>query len=322
MNDASLYPPWAVRQRPIDRSPIDIEIIAGLCAAQAEISPKYFYDVKGSELFERITRLPEYYPTRTEMAIMAEHAGDIAGRIGDGTTLIELGAGNCEKARALCALIEPKCFVAVDIASDFVRDAANGLRCTFPALDVRVVVADLNDEIHIPSSVPPGQRLVFYPGSSIGNFDPVPALGLLSRIRGLLGDGGALLVGVDLVKEQAVLEAAYNDAAGVTAAFNLNVLDHLNRLIGSDFDLGDWRHRAFFNRAQSRIEMHLDAATDTRVGWIGGERYFRRGECIHTENSYKYSIDGFAALLDKAGFTQKFVWTDARQWFAVFLASV
>ncbi len=322
MNDASLYSLLAIRERPGERPPIDEEIIAGLCAAQAEISPKYFYDVNGSALFERITRLPEYYPTRTEMAIMAEHAADIAGRIGDGATLIELGAGNCEKARALCALIEPKCFVAVDIASEFVRDAANGLRCTYPALDIRVVGADLNDEIQLPDDVPSRQRLVFYPGSSIGNFDPAPALRLLQRIRGLLGEGGALLIGVDLVKDEAVLEAAYNDAAGVTAAFNLNALSHVNQLIGSDFDLREWRHRAFFNRAQSRIEMHLEAAVDTRVGWIGGKRHFRRGEAIHTENSYKYASADFAAMLVQAGFTQQFCWTDARQWFAVFLARV
>ncbi len=322
MNDASLYSLLATRERPSDRSPNDEEIIAGLCAAQAEISPKYFYDLQGSALFERITGLHEYYPTRTEMAIMSEYAGDIAGSIGDGATLIEFGAGNCEKARALCALIEPKCFVAVDIASDFVRDAANGLRCTYPALDIHVVSADLEDEIELPADVPRGQRLGFYPGSSIGNFEPEQALRLLRRIRGLLGEGGALLIGVDLVKDEAVLEAAYNDAAGVTAAFNLNVLRHLNRLIGSDFDLRDWRHRAFFNRAKSRIEMHLDAAVDARVGWLGGKRFFRRGEDIHTENSYKYALGDFARMLELAGFAQQFCWTDPKQWFAVFLARV
>ena len=322
MDNASLYLPSAIRQRPIDRSPVDGEIIAGLSAAQAEISPKYFYDVKGCELFERITRLPEYYPTRTEMSIMAEHAAEIAGRVGDGTTLIELGAGNCEKARALCAMIEPQCFVAVDIASEFVRDAANGLRYAFPALDVRVVAADLNDEIGLPPDVPARQRLVFYPGSSIGNFDPAPASRLLRRIRGLLGEGGALLIGVDLVKDEAVLEAAYNDAAGVTAAFNLNVLSHLNRLIGSDFDPREWRHRAFFSRTQSRIEMRLVAAVDARVGWLGGKRFFRRGEDIHTENSYKYALGDFAGMLEQAGFAQQFCWTDPQQWFAVFLARV
>lgn len=322
MNDASLHRLLGIRERPADRSPVDAEIIAGLRAPQAEISPKYFYDVQGSALFERITRLPEYYPTRTEMAIMAEHAGDIAARIGAGTTLIELGAGNCEKARALCALIEPQCFVAVDIASDFVRDAANGLRYAFPALDVRVVGADLNDEIELPADLPPGQRLVFYPGSSIGNFDPGPALRLLQRTHGLLGGAGALLIGVDLAKEQAVLEAAYNDAAGVTAAFNLNVLRHVNRLIGGDFDARDWRHRAFFDRARSRIEMHLEAAVDVRVAWIGGKRLFRRGETIHTENSYKYALGDFSGLLAQAGFARQFCWTDPRQWFAVVLAHV
>ena len=298
------------------------EIIAALCAARASISPKHFYDTEGSALFERITRLPEYYPTRTERSIMETHGREIGGRIAAGTTVIELGAGNCEKARALCGLIRPRCFVAVDISADFLHEAVAGLRSSFPVLDVRTVVADLNDEIVLPADVPTEQRLVFYPGSSIGNFDPEPALDLLGRIRRLAGDAGALLVGVDLIKDDAVLDAAYNDAEGVTAAFNLNALAHLNRLIGTDFKLGDWRHRAFFNRAQSRIEMHLEAAVDTPVSWPGGERYFRRGERIHTENSYKYDIEDFAGLLDRAGFKQTSWWTDPHRWFAVFLAGV
>jgi len=298
------------------------EIIAALCAARAAISPKHFYDASGSALFERITRLPEYYPTRTERSIMETHGREIGNRIAAGATVIELGAGNCEKARTLCASIQPKCFVAVDISADFLHEAVAGLRSSFPALDVRTVVADLNDEIILPADVPAEQRLVFYPGSSIGNFDPEPALDLLRRIRRLAGDAGALLVGVDLIKDDAILDAAYNDAEGVTAAFNLNALAHLNRLIGSDFDLRDWRHVAFFNRARSRIEMHLEAVIDTRVCWPGGERLFRRGERIHTENSYKYDIEEFAVLLDRAGFKQASCWTDPRQWFAVFLAQV
>lgn len=300
----------------------DGEIIAALCEPQATISPKYFYDAVGSALFEAITCLPEYYPTRTERAIMQTHGQDIRRRISAGKTVIELGAGNCEKGKALCALIQPKCFVAVDISADFLHGAVAGLRHAFPALDIRPVVADLKDDIVLPADLSTGQRLAFYPGSSIGNFDPDAALALLNRIRRLLGADGGLLIGVDLIKEASVLEAAYNDAAGVTADFNLNALAHLNRLIGSDFDRRDWQHLAFFNRAQSRIEMHLVAAVDTRVCWPGGERFFRRGEHIHTENSYKYGIEDFDKILAQAGFEQRVCWTDSHQWFAVFYAQV
>jgi L-histidine N-alpha-methyltransferase len=296
------------------------EIIDDLLRQDARIAPKYFYDACGSALFEDITHLPEYYPTRTEREIMATHGAAIGRRVGAGGTVIELGAGNCEKARTLCELIRPARFVAVDISADFLHEAAAGLRAAFPGLDFHVVVADLTAELVMPSDLPWQQRLVFYPGSSIGNFDPPAALDLLSRIRRLVAEDGGLLIGIDLQKEVAVLEAAYDDAAGVTAAFNLNVLNHANRLTGSDFDLHHWHHRAFFNTAESRIEMHLEAATDTRVTWPGGERLFRRGERIHTENSYKYRIGDFIELLDRAGFHHAEAWTDEKRWFAVILA--
>lgn len=296
------------------------EIAAGLGAAPATISPKYFYDAEGSVLFESITRLPEYYLTRTERAIMQAHGEEIGRQVGRGATVIELGAGNCEKARRLCALIDPVCFVAVDISADFLHQAVDGLRAAFPALDVRPVVADLLDELVLPDDIPAGRRLVFYPGSSIGNFDPPVALTLLRRMRGLLAADGALLIGVDLVKDAAVLEAAYDDAAGVTAAFNLNVLTHLNRLLGADFDLAHWRHRALLNREKSRVEMHLEALSDTLVTWPDGNRHFRRGERIHTENSYKYRIADFAGLLEHAGFASRRCWTDPGHAFAVLLA--
>ncbi len=296
------------------------EIAAGLCAPQARIAPKFFYDAEGSALFERITELPEYYLTRTERAILEAHGAEIGRLVGPGATVIEPGAGNCRKARALCARIAPACFVAIDISADFLHAAVAGLRATLPALDVRVLVADLGAEFSLPPDLPAGPRLSFYPGSSIGNFDPAPALALLRRLHALSGPDGALLIGVDLVKDEAVLEAAYDDAAGVTAAFNLNALRHLNRLAGTDFEPAGWRHRARFNRAQSRIEMHLEAADDTLVSWPGGRRRFRRGERIHTENSYKYRADAFAGLLDRAGFRTSTWWTDPAQWFAVFLA--
>lgn len=296
------------------------EIIAGLIHPAAHIAPKYFYDARGSLLFEEITRLPEYYPTRTEHAIMREHGAEISRKVGAGGTVIELGAGSCEKARALCGLVRPARFVAVDISAEFLREAADGLRGACPGLDVRVVAADLTADIPLPADLPRQKRLVYYPGSSIGNFDPPDALLLLERCRHLIDDDGALLIGVDLVKDVAVLEAAYDDAAGVTAAFNLNLLSHINTLIGSDFDLGQWRHKALFNAVDSRIEMHLEARGETRVSWPGGERGFMQGERIHTENSYKYRIDDFIDLLDRAGFHHADAWCDSRRWFACILA--
>lgn len=293
------------------------DITLGLSQHPANISPKYFYDQRGSALFEAITRLPEYYPTRTENALMQRHAGEIADAVGQGRTLIELGAGNCEKARALCALIQPVCFVGVDISADFLRDAVQSLRREFPALDVRALGADITKPVHLPVEVGWARRLVFYPGSSIGNFDPPQALQLLTQMRALIADDGGLLIGIDLPKDVEVLEAAYDDAAGVTAEFNLNMLTHVNRLIGSDFDVCEWQHRAFFNTEASRIEMHLEAVSDTEVRWPGGSRRFEQGERIHTENSYKYPLPVFTDMLARAGFAQAQAWTDERGWFAV-----
>lgn len=297
-----------------------LDIATGLLQTPATIAPKYFYDARGSALFEEITRLPEYYPTRTENAIMATHAQAMAQAIGPGGTVIELGAGNCQKARALCECIQARHYVAVDISEAFMREAVAGMRAAFPALPIDAVVADITTDWALPAHVPKGQRLVFYPGSSIGNFDPPQAQALLSSMCGVLGMEGALLIGVDLVKDTAVLNAAYDDAAGVTAAFNRNMLDHVNHLIGADFDARQWLHRAFFNAAQSRIEMHLEATQDVDVTWPGGARHFAQGERIHTENSYKYRANDFVALLRQAGFAQTQVWTDTQQWFAVVLA--
>lgn len=300
--------------------PAAAEITEGLLQPEAVIAPKYFYDATGSALFEKITHLPEYYPTRTEKNIMAVHGADIAKAVGVGTTVIELGAGSCEKAKGLCELIQPTHFVAVDISSEFLHEAVAQLRLTLPSVDVRAVAADLTSDFALPHDLPLQRRLVFYPGSSIGNFDPVQALELLSRMRGMIEDDGALLIGVDLLKDGAVLDTAYNDVAGVTAAFNLNVLNHINRLIGSNFKLSKWRHCAFFNAVDSRIEMHLEATVDTVVRWPGGERRFANGERIHTEYSYKYRTEDFDQLLKRAGFSRSQVWNDARNWFALFLA--
>lgn len=297
-----------------------MELVKGLYQTPASISPKYFYDAKGSALFEQITRLQAYYPTRTEQAIMVSHAPEIARAVGANRTVIELGAGNCQKTKYLCELIGPARFVAVDISEAFLHEAVAGMRLAFPHLAIDAIASDLTADIRLPASLPASRRLVFYPGSSIGNFDPPHAQALLSRMRGLLQDDGALLVGVDLVKDKAVLQAAYDDDDGITAAFNLNVLSHVNRLIGSDFDTSQWQHRAFFYAEQSRIEMHLEAKTDLLMRWRNGARSFAKGERIHTENSYKYQVEDFQALLLRAGFSQTQVWTDEQDWFAVVLA--
>lgn len=301
-------------------TPEYMELVKGLCQTPARISPKYFYDARGSVLFEHITRLPAYYPTRTEQAIMAAYAPEIARAVGANCTLIELGAGNCQKAKSLCKLIDPAHFVAVDISEAFLNEAVAGMRLAFPRMVIDAVAADLTTDIVLPASLSPHRRLLFYPGSSIGNFDPPQAQALLSRMRGLLQDDGALLIGVDLVKDATVLTAAYDDEGGVTAAFNLNVLEHVNRIIGSDFDLNQWKHRAFFNVEQSRIEMHLEAEADLLARWRDGSRRFDQGERIHTENSYKYRVEDFVALLKRAGFSQTQFWTDEQAWFAVVLA--
>ena len=296
------------------------DLVAGLLATPASVSPKYFYDARGSELFTEITRLPEYYPTRTEQRILATHGSAMAQQIGHVGTVIEWGAGNCAKACQLCALLAPERFVALDISVDCLQAGAERLQESCPKVEVLALAADLTSDLALPADIPMERRLVFYPGSSIGNFDPVQALVLLQRMRAMLGQDGALLIGIDLVKPMDVLEAAYNDAAGVTAAFNRNLLSHANRLIGSDFDESDWAHHAFFNTEQSRIEMHLKALHDVAVRWPGHTRSFAKGETIHTENSHKFEMDSFKETLAQAGFSQVQPWTDERGWFAVVLA--
>ena len=295
------------------------EAQAALLRHPASASPKYFYDRLGSHLFEAITELPEYYPTRTEAAIFAAHGEAMARRAGIGATLIDLGAGNCAKASRLFPLLEPARYVAVDISVDFLRDALARVQREHPLLDVVGLGLDFSHALELPDDLASGRPVFFYPGSSIGNFTPAEALAFLRNIRAQAG-GGGLLIGVDLVKPAALLEAAYADALGVTAAFNLNLLRHLNRLIGSDFDPAGWRHVGLFNAAESRIEMHLEARADLIVRWPGGQRSFAAGERLHTENSYKYRVADFAALLGQAGFDAPVHWTDEQGWFAVFWA--
>ncbi len=292
---------------------------AALLGSPASAAPKFFYDRLGSTLFEAITELPEYYPTRTEAAIFAAHGAAMAGAVGSGATLIDLGAGNCAKATRLFPLLEPRQYVAIDISVDFLHDALRRVQREHPPLDVVGLGMDFSESLELPAGLVEHRPVFFYPGSSIGNFTPEEALAFLARVRAQ-ADGGGLLIGVDLVKPHAVLHAAYDDALGVTAAFNLNLLRHLNPLIGADFDPRQWRHVGLYNAAASRVEMHLEARTALTVRWQGGERSFAAGERIHTENSCKYTVDGFADLLQQAGFAKPRHWTDERGWFAVFWA--
>ena len=299
------------------------EAAAGLAAQPARMPPKFFYDALGSRLFDAITELPEYYPTRTEAAIFAAHRGDIAEAVhhvvGAGRTLVDLGAGSCCKAESLFGAFAPARYVAVDISVQYLRDTLQRLQQRHPGLEIVGVGLDFSAQLALPAELLGAPALLFYPGSSIGNFAPADARRLLREAR-VAACGGALLIGVDLVKPVEVLQAAYDDALGVTAAFNLNLLRHLNRLLGADFDVRDWRHVAFFDRRASRIEMHLEARRSLAVRWRGGERCFAAGERMHTEDSYKWTEDDFAALLRDAGFREVRSWTDEAGWFAVMLA--
>lgn len=303
-----------------DPAAIRAELLAGLSAPTAHVSPKYFYDALGSRLFAAITELPEYYPTRTEAAIFNKDMAAMATALGPVATLVDLGAGNCEKAARLFAAFQVSRYVAVDISIDYLRESLENLQRHYPALDMLGIGLDFSTTLRLPEAVGDGPLTLFYPGSSIGNFTPDAALVFLRQAHAAC-QGGALLIGVDLVKPRPILEAAYDDPLGVTAAFNRNLLLHLRRLVGADFSLADWRHVAFFNESASRIEMHLEALRAVTVSWPGGARHFAAGERLHSENSYKWRADDFADLLSSAGFTRQQRWLDDAGWFAVFLAS-
>jgi dimethylhistidine N-methyltransferase len=304
-----------------DSAALRDELAQGLLARPAAVAPKFFYDALGSRLFDAITELPEYYPTRTERAIFDAHAASMAALVGPGRTLIDLGAGSCQKAARLFSTMRPQRYVAVDISVEYLREALTLLQRQHPRIEMVGVGADFSSSLVLPAEAGSGERLMFYPGSSIGNFTPAQALRLLRQVRTAAGAGGALLIGVDLVKAKPVLELAYDDPLQVTAAFNLNLLRRLNALLGCDARIEDFAHVALFNQGESRIEMHLQARRDVTLHWPGGERRFAAGERIHTENSYKYSVEGFDKLLREAGFTRTTCWTDPQRWFAVFLAA-
>ncbi len=296
------------------------ELATGLAGVPARIAPRFFYDRLGSALFTAICELPEYYPTRTEAQILATRRDAIAAAVGAGATLIDLGAGDCGKAAKLFDAFAPAQYVAVDVSVDFVADALRCLHDRYPTLPMVGLGIDFARGLRLPETVRGHRRVFFYPGSSIGNFAPDEAVGLLANARALTDPAGGLLIGVDLAKPAAVVEPAYDDPLGVTAAFNLNVLLHVNRLLGADFSVGDWRHVAFLNERDGRIEMHLEARRAVAVRWPGGAREFAAGERIHTENSYKYRPDDFESLLARAGWRVDGCWMDASRWFALYWA--
>jgi dimethylhistidine N-methyltransferase len=313
----------AVEFHDLHPTPADFaaEVLAGLRRRPRYIPPKFFYDARGSQLFDAITALPEYYLTRAEVEVLTANAAEIAARVGTGSLLVEPGGGSCAKVRILLEGLRPCAYVPMDISREHLRAAAEQVAAEFPWLEVHASCADFTRAMSLPSTAPEpeGPRVAFFPGSSIGNFDPEGAVGFLAAVAELVGSGGFLLIGADRKKDKAILDAAYDDAAGVTAAFNLNLLTRMNRELGADFDLAAWRHRAFYNEAAGRIEMHLLSACAQTVHVAGETFEFAAGETIHTENSYKYADAEFQALAARAGFRPEAVWTDMHGLFAVHL---
>lgn len=294
----------------LDRLSVDadrerLELVEGLLAPRARISPKYFYDEMGCALYGAICRLSEYYPTRTEVALFQAHREAIARAVGPGRQFVDLGAGDCCKAQGWIPFVQPSRYVAVDIAAHEIAKSLDRLAPDFPGLELVGVATDFTRALDLDDVLDGSPALFFYPGSSIGNFTPAEAVAFLRRIRALCATrpGSALLIGVDGKKAKAVLDAAYDDALGVTAAFNLNVLRHLNARFGFDFDESGFRHVGFYNEVEGRVEMHLESRREQVVRLDGRARAFAAGERIHTENSYKYHAPEFEALLRESGFT-------------------
>ena len=292
-------------------------LIQGLASSPKQIACKYFYDETGSRLFDAICELPEYYQTRTEMSLLARHAGDIAALMGSGVEIVEFGAGSLRKARILLdALESPRAYTPLDISGEYLAHVVRSLAADYPALTLRPMVGDFTGPLDIAALPDEPRRAGFFPGSTIGNFRPEAALALLRRMRAGL-NGGGLLIGVDLVKDPARLHAAYNDAAGVTASFNKNLLARANRELGADFELGAFAHYAPYNAGAQRIEMYLVSLRRQRVA-LGGHIFeFAQGEPVHTEDSQKYTIESFREMAARAGFSPRAVWTDEERLFSV-----
>src|SRR5262245_46641747 len=306
------------RPAPAAESQFAHDVLAGLSARPKRLSPKYFYDAAGAQLFEQITALPEYYPTRCELAILREHAAAIARFIPERAAVIEFGSGSSRKARILLAAApQAAAYVPVDISTEMLANEAAELRRDHPHLTVLPVETDFTQPFRLPAAVAAMPRIGFFPGSTIGNFEPHEASAFLRHAGRILGDRATLIIGVDLVKDAAVLNAAYDDPAGVTAKFNLNLLARINRELDGDFDLDSFSHHAFYNSERHRIEMHLASKKRQKVRVARRVIEFRAGETIHTENSYKYTLESFGALARGSGWNPVAVWTDAGVNFSV-----
>ena len=292
-------------------------VLDGLGRPHKTLPCKFFYDETGSALFDAICEQPEYYPTRTELGILAAAASEIADLAGRGGALVEYGSGSSLKTRLLLDALVPAIYMPIDISREHMLAACHTLAQDYPALHLMAVCADYTRPFRLPPTAPQNRRLAFFPGSSIGNFAPLEALRFLKQVAQQLSGGDGLLIGVDLKKDPAVLNAAYNDAAGVTAAFNLNLLARCNRELGVDFDLDGFAHRAFYNAAAGRVEMHLESQREQTVTVAGQSFTFAAGERIHTENSYKYEPDEFQRLAGQAGFEPQRTWTDPGRLFGV-----
>ena len=292
------------------------DVLSGLSQRPRVISAKYLYDQVGSELFEKITQQPEYYAARAELDILSRHSKDIAQYIPDNATLIDLGSGSSKKIRALLNILKPARYVAVDISQDMLLKSTTQLSVDFPWLEVHALCSDFSEQLDLPPLFADDNLVVFYPGSSIGNFSPDEAKKFLRQIHALVGKNGQLLVGVDLKKDVGILHEAYNDGAGVTAAFNMNLLQRINNELDANINLDQFKHEAFYNTKQSRIEMHLVSTCNQQVSIKDKNFEFSFGESIHTESSYKYSFESFEQLAQGVNFSVEQIWTDQKNYFS------
>lgn len=293
------------------------EILLGLSEAQKMIPSKYFYDERGSELFMEITRQPEYYLTRTEIALLHRYAHEMTAQIGEDCLLIEYGSGSSEKIRILLESLRPRAYAPLDISKDYLVVAAGALAIEFPWLEVHATCLDFTADFELPFSVD-AKHVAFFPGSSIGNFNRTDASEFLGRVRRLVGKQGGMLIGVDLKKDPALLDAAYNDANGITEFFNLNILNHLNEKFEADFVISEFQHVAEYEADNGCVAMYLRSIVNQEVDMAGTRIKFTAGERIHTENSYKYFVDEFVDMAREAGFNEHKLWTDENNWFGVF----
>ncbi|OHD04598.1 MAG: dimethylhistidine N-methyltransferase [Sphingopyxis sp. RIFCSPHIGHO2_01_FULL_65_24] len=313
-----------LRQVDADAAGVDLafraDVHAGLSQAQKAVPARWFYDATGSALFEDITTLPEYYPTRSETDLLKRHAGEMAAAIGPGRAVVELGSGSSTKTPLLLEAIRPAAYVPVDISGDFLRESSDALAARFPGLAIYPVEADFTQRVALPREICPLPKLGFFPGSTIGNMVARTAIDLLRNWREALGDGSLLLIGIDRIKDIAVLERAYDDPAGVTAAFNLNLLTRINRELDGTIPVDNFLHRAVWDDVHARIEMHLVAACDMDFTVDGRRYHMAKGETIHSENSHKYGARDANLLLRASGWTPVATWDDADPAFALILA--